>query len=77
MIVEDDTITILDDEIPNIFHVISKKVGELGIIFKPNEKNKFCFKQTDLNKYLKTFHIYAIIHELNIKNGVNTNVKRV
>lgn len=67
---ENDAITILDDEIPNVYHVISKKVGELGIIFKPNEISRFCFKQTDLKKYLKTWHMITITHELNIKNGV-------
>lgn len=67
---EDDRITILDDELPDIFHVISRKVGELGVIYKPDTHNKFCFKQTDSNKYLKTFHVVSILTELNIKNGV-------
>lgn len=68
---EDDKITILDDELPNVFHVVSRKVGELGIIFKPETHNKFCFKQTDLNKYLKTHYLIVIVAELNIKNGVD------
>lgn len=67
----DDYVTILDDEQENIFHVVSMKVGELGIIFKPRTQEKFCFKQTDLNKYLKTFHLITILTELNCKNGVN------
>jgi hypothetical protein len=70
MLKEDDTITILNDEQKEIFHVISKKVGELGIIYKPNKNSKFCFKQTDINKYLKTFHLINILYELNEKNGV-------
>lgn len=72
--IENDNITIIDDEIPNIYHVISKKIGELGIIFKPNEKSKFCFRQTDPNKYLKAWHMITITHEMNIKNGVKRNV---
>jgi hypothetical protein len=70
MTYETDSIVIFDDELPDVFHVISKKVGELGIIYRPDINNKFCFKQTDNNKYLKTFHIISILHELNIKNGV-------
>lgn len=67
---ENDSIQILEDELPNTYHVISRKIGELGIIFKPQDKTKFVFKQTDLNKYLKTFHIITILHELNKYNGV-------
>jgi hypothetical protein len=74
---EDDTIAIFDDELPETFHVVTKKIGELGIIFKPNKLSKYCFKQTDLNKYLKPYHIITILHELNIKNGVDNNIKHI
>ena len=67
---EDDKITILDDEMPNIYHVISTKVGELGIIYKPQTHDKYCFKQTDSNKYIKTYHMLIIINEMNVLNGV-------
>jgi hypothetical protein len=67
---EDDRIMLIDDEIPNMHHVISKKTGELGIIYKPEGYDKYVFKQTDPNKFLKTYHLIILTKELNIKNGV-------
>ena len=72
---EQDSIIIIDDEQPNVFHVISKKAGELGIIFKPEKLNNFCFRQTNLSKFLKTYHIATILTELNIKNDIETEKK--
>jgi len=67
---ENDTLTTLEDEIPNTYHIISKKVGELGIVFKTGSKGKYVFKQTDTNKYLKPFHLIFILRAINKYNGV-------
>ena len=69
MTYKDDSIIIIDDELPDVYHVVTKKIGELGIIFKPDKTGNYCFRQTDLNKYLKTYHIITILNELNFKNG--------
>ena len=41
---EEETIMLIEDEVPYIYHVISKKVGELGILYKPEGVNRYCFK---------------------------------
>lgn len=68
MIQETDMIMYVEDEIPNTYHVLSKKVGELGLIYVPDTYELFVFRQTDLNKYLKAWHIANILDKLNCLN---------
>jgi len=65
---DDDDLYLLSDEIKSVFHVVSKKIGELGIIYLPLSEKKYMFRQTDLSKYLKGWHLAFILHELNKLN---------
>lgn len=63
----DDKLSIIEHEEPNTFIIISKKIGEVGTIFK--EKDVFVFRPYGSEKYFKAWVIANILTELNNRNN--------
>ncbi len=73
MIKESDVISIIENETPNTYHVISKKIGELGIIYRLQDYDKFVFKAFGSDKFFKAWHLANILNEI---NKLNKEVKK-
>lgn len=63
---ENDKLTLIKNDVDKSFHVISNKIGELGLIFFYD--TRFVFKPFGSEKFFKSWHLANILKEMNKLN---------